>query len=79
MDGGARALIVGAGGAGQRHAEALDELGIPYSGPLSARAVASDPSPMRDRRVQVVHVCSENALHGPLARAHRSLGVASAE
>ena len=74
MDGEARALIVGAGGAGQRHAEALDELGIPYNGPLSARAVASDPSPIRDRRVQVVHVCSENALHGPLVTAALDAG-----
>lgn len=74
MDGGLRALIVGAGGAGQRHAEALEELGIPYSGPLSARAVANDPSPVRDRRVQVVHVCSENALHGPLVTAALEAG-----
>lgn len=74
MEGGARALVVGAGGAGRRHAEALDELGIPYIGPASARAVASDPSPMRDRRVQVVHVCSENALHGPLVTAALDAG-----
>jgi len=74
VDGGLRALVVGAGGAGQRHAEALQELGIPYDGPLSARAVASDPSPMRDRRVQVVHVCSENALHGALVTAALEAG-----
>jgi predicted dehydrogenase len=74
VDGGVRALIVGAGGAGQRHAEALDELGIPYGGPLSARAVASDLSPLRDSRIQVVHVCSENSLHGPLVTAALDAG-----
>ena len=29
---------------------------------------------MRDRRVQVVHVCSENALHGPLVTAALEAG-----
>jgi len=74
VEGGPRALIVGAGGAGRRHAEALGELGIPFVGPLSARAVASDPSPIRDGRVQVVHVCSENDLHGPLISAALDAG-----
>lgn len=72
--GGPRALIVGAGGAGRGHAEALGELGIPFDGPLSAQAVASDPSPIRDHRVQVVHVCSENDLHAPLVTAALDAG-----
>ena len=62
----ARALILGAGQAGLRHAEALRELGIPFTGPLSSRDVARDPSPIRDRQIQVVHVCSANDLHAPL-------------
>jgi predicted dehydrogenase len=69
-----RALVIGAGGAGQRHAEALGELGIPYSGPLSAREVASDPFPIRDPRIQVVHVCAANDLHGPLVTAALDAG-----
>lgn len=74
MEGGARALIIGAGYAGQRHAEALGEIGIPFDGPLSAREVASDPSAIRDPRIHVVHVCSTNDLHAPLVTAALDAG-----
>jgi predicted dehydrogenase len=63
------AMVVGTGYAGQRHADALRELGIRCVGPLSARDVARDPSPLRDKEVQVVHVCSTNEMHAPLVAA----------
>jgi len=63
-----RAVVVGTGYAGQRHAEALRELGIPFEGPLSAREVASEASALA-RSGLVVHVCAANDLHAPLVRA----------
>lgn len=62
-----RALIVGSGYAGAKHAEALTELGIPFSGPLSARRVMEDPRAIEDPEVSVVHVCAANDLHVALA------------
>ena len=62
-----RAAVVGMGYAGHRHADALRELGIAFVGPLSARDVARDASALRDPKIQVVHVCSTNDLHVPLA------------
>ena len=34
MEADRRALVVGSGYAGVKHAEALEELGIPFTGPL---------------------------------------------
>ena len=34
VEGEHRALVIGSGYAGVKHAEALDELGIPFTGPL---------------------------------------------
>jgi predicted dehydrogenase len=61
------ALVVGTGGAGQRHIEALRELGIGATGPLSARDVARAPALLRDDAIRVVHVCAANDLHVPIA------------
>jgi predicted dehydrogenase len=61
------ALIVGSGYAGTKHADALNELGIPFSGPQSARAVMEDPRAIEDSAVNVVHVCAANDLHVALA------------
>ena len=69
-----RALIIGAGYAGQRHAEALGEIGIPFDGPLSAREIARDPSAIGDPRIHVVHVCATNDLHAPLVTAALDAG-----
>jgi predicted dehydrogenase len=62
-----RALIVGSGYAGNGHADALSELGIPFTGPLSARRAMEDPRALEDPAVSVVHVCSANDLHVALA------------
>ncbi|MEP6694275.1 MAG: Gfo/Idh/MocA family oxidoreductase, partial [Chloroflexota bacterium] len=67
MAGDARALVIGSGYAGVKHAEALDELGIPFTGPLSARRVMEDPRALEDPAVNVVHVCAANDLHVALA------------
>ena len=67
MEGEHRALVVGSGYAGVKHAEALDELGIPFTGPLSARRVMEDPRALEDAAVNVVHVCASNDLHVGLA------------
>ena len=61
------ALVVGSGYAGVKHAEALEELGIPFTGPLSARRVMEDPRALEDPAVRVVHVCAANDLHVALA------------
>lgn len=63
------ALVVGTGYAGQRHVEALREIGVSVVGPLSAREVAQDPVALRDERVGAVHVCGWNDLHPVLVRA----------
>ncbi|MGH2491604.1 MAG: Gfo/Idh/MocA family protein, partial [Candidatus Limnocylindria bacterium] len=63
MDGDHRALIVGSGYAGTKHADALNELGIKFSGPLSARRVMEDPRAIEDPAISVVHVCAANDLH----------------
>src|SRR3954469_15149127 len=70
----ARALVIGTGYAGQRHADALRELGIPFDGPLSAREVARDPSRVTARSGLVVHVCASNELHATLVSAALSSG-----
>jgi predicted dehydrogenase len=62
-----RALIVGSGYAGTKHADALTELGIPFSGPLSARRVMEDPRAIEDPEINVVHICAANDLHVALA------------
>ncbi|MEO8631966.1 MAG: Gfo/Idh/MocA family oxidoreductase [Chloroflexota bacterium] len=67
MEGDRRALIVGSGYAGTKHADALDELGIPFNGPLSARSAMEDPRALEDPAVTVVHVCAANDLHVALA------------
>jgi predicted dehydrogenase len=67
VEGHQRALVVGSGYAGVKHAEALDELGIPFTGPLSARRVIEDPRALDDPTVRVVHVCAANDLHVALA------------
>ena len=67
MAGDRRALVVGSGYAGVKHAEALEELGIPFTGPLSARRVMEDPRALEDPAVGVVHVCAANDLHVALA------------
>ena len=69
-----RALVVGMGGAGLRHAEALSEIGVSVMGPLSGTAVAADPTPISDARVDVVHVCAANDLHAPLVAAALAAG-----
>lgn len=68
------ALVVGTGYAGLRHADALAELDIPFRGPVSARAVASDTAAIRDAQIDVVHVCGTNDLHAPLVRAALDAG-----
>ena len=65
-------MVVGTGYAGQRHADALRELGVAFSGPLSARDVVRDPAPLRAH--DVVHVCSANDLHAPLVIAALDAG-----
>src|SRR6185436_9146429 len=47
--------------------EALDELGITFTGPVSARRVMEDPRALEDPAVDVVHVCASNDLHVALA------------
>src|SRR6266545_6152462 len=61
------ALVVGSGYAGVKHAEALEELGIAFTGPLSARRVSEDPRALEDPVVSVVHVCAPNDLHVALS------------
>ena len=67
MDGDRRALIVGSGYAGAKHAEALAELGIHFNGPISGRRAMDDPHALEDPAVSVVHVCAANDLHVGLA------------
>lgn len=69
-----RALVLGSGYAGQRHAEALRELGIAYEGPRSAREAVNDPTPITDPSITVVHVCATNELHPPLVLAALDAG-----
>ncbi len=69
-----RALVIGTGHAGRSHAEALRELGIPCTGPQSARDAARDPSAFADSSVGVVHVCAANDLHASLVRAALDAG-----
>jgi predicted dehydrogenase len=64
-----RALVVGAGFAGTKHAEALREIGVDAVGPLSGAACAKDPRPLADPAIDVVHVCATNEVHVPLALA----------
>ena len=68
-----RAVVVGTGYAGQRHAAVLRELGIAFEGPLSAREVVSAPSAIA-RPGLVVHVCASNDLHAPLVSAALAAG-----
>ena len=63
-----RALVVGAGNAGKAHAEALKSIGIDVVGPLSGTAAVTDPAPLRDPEIDVVHVTTANDLHPPLVR-----------
>ena len=67
MEGDRHALVIGSGYAGVKHAEALDELGVPFTGPLSARRAMEDPRALDDPAVSVVHVCAANDLHVGLA------------
>lgn len=67
VEGDRRAMVVGSGYAGVKHAEALEELGIPFIGPLSARRVMEDPRVLDDPDASVVHVCAANDLHVALA------------
>jgi predicted dehydrogenase len=62
-----RALIIGSGYAGTKHADALNELGIPFTGPLSARRAVEDSRAIEDPAVSVVHICAANDLHVGLA------------
>ena len=62
-----RALVVGSGYAGTKHADALNELGVAFTGPLSARQVMEDARAIEDPAVTVVHVCAANDLHVALA------------
>ena len=64
---GVRALVVGSGYAGTKHADALSELGIAYAGPIGARRAMEDASAIEDPAVSVVHVCAANDLHVALA------------
>jgi hypothetical protein len=43
-----RALVVGSGHAGTKHADALRELGIPFTGPVSARRVMEESRALED-------------------------------
>lgn len=63
-----RALVVGAGNAGQAHADALKSIGVGVVGPLSGTATMADLAPLRDPGVDVVHVTTANDLHPPLVR-----------
>src|SRR3981081_2925329 len=67
VEGDRRALVIGSGYAGAKHAEALRELGIAFTGPLSARRVMDDPRTLEDPSVSVVHICAANDLHVALA------------
>ena len=70
-----RALVVGAGRAGQAHVEALESIGVEVVGLVSGIATAGDPTALRDPAIDVVHVATANDLHAPLAtealRAHK--------
>jgi predicted dehydrogenase len=74
VEGERRALVVGSGYAGIKHAEALDELGIAFTGPLSARRVMEDARALDDPTISVVHVCAANDLHVALASRALSAG-----
>ena len=63
-----RALVVGAGNAGNAHAEALKSIGVDVVGPVSGTATVADLAPLRDPTVDVVHVTTANDLHPPLVR-----------
>lgn len=67
MDGDRRALVIGSGYAGAKHAEALRELGIAFNGPIGARRVMEDPRALEDPSVSIVHICAANDLHVALA------------
>src|SRR5436190_4533454 len=69
-----RALVIGTGYAGGRHAEALRDLGVPFAGPLSARDVVRDLAVIRASPAEVVHVCAANDLHAALVRAALDAG-----
>jgi succinate dehydrogenase/fumarate reductase flavoprotein subunit len=43
-----RALVVGSGHAGTKHADALRELGIPFTGPVTARRVMEESRALED-------------------------------
>jgi predicted dehydrogenase len=62
-----RALVVGAGRAGQAHVEALKNIGVEVVGPVSGIATVGDPAALRDGAIDVVHVATANDLHAPLA------------
>jgi predicted dehydrogenase len=70
----ARALIVGTGYAGARHADALRELRISFDGPVSARDLSRDLDAIARSPARVVHVCSANDLHAPLVSAALASG-----
>jgi predicted dehydrogenase len=80
---GMEAAVIGVGFVGRAHVEALRRLGIPVRGILgstpgrsqeAARAMALDRSYnsieelTRDAAVRVVHICTPNDLHFPLAK-----------
>lgn len=60
--------MIGAGNAGNAHADALASLGIERAGPVSGIATAADPAAIRDPSIDVVHVATTNDLHAPLVR-----------
>ena len=63
-----RALVVGAGNAGNAHANALKSIGVDVVGPVSGTATVADLLPLRDPAIDVVHVTTANDLHPPLVR-----------
>jgi predicted dehydrogenase len=69
-----RALVVGAGRAGQAHVEALEQIGVQVAGLVSGMATAADPSSLHDPAIDVVHVATANDLHAPIAGEALSAG-----
>lgn len=61
-----RAVVIGAGKAGQAHVQALAQIGVEHSGPLSGLASVSDRAWLLDPATDVVHVATANDLHVPL-------------
>jgi len=84
-----RAGIVGPGGVGRLHADALRRLGVPVTGVASLspqiarleserlgidRAFGSTAELVASEEVDVVHVCAPNQLHLPVCRAALAAG-----